>query len=82
MKLFLKDLLVTCIFGVFWFAGSIAWSKAVGDIMHYTSKETLNETLELCKKNCQIKEPAYANLVVSCVCLILKSTKIFFFNPT
>ncbi|RNA23804.1 synaptoporin [Brachionus plicatilis] len=69
----LIDFSVTCIFTIFWFAGSIAWSKAVGDLQHFTDTETIIETMIFCKKNnnqnlCSGYETAnYANLIVSCI---------------
>ncbi|CAF0721833.1 unnamed protein product [Brachionus calyciflorus] len=66
----LADFAATCLFTLFWFAGSIAWSKAVGDIQNFTDPVKVIETMKtLCpEQSCKaVKYPNYANIIVSCI---------------
>jgi hypothetical protein len=60
------------LFALFWFAGSIAWAKAISDIQAFTNTDNIiNSMPKVCpvnSNNCSVKSyPTYANLIVSCV---------------
>lgn len=68
----LIDFAATCLFTLFWFAGSIAWAKAVGDIQNLTSPSTIIAAqVKACGKSTTTCEPnaypGYGNIVVSCI---------------
>lgn len=73
----LIDFAITCLFALFWFCGSIAWAKAISDIQNYTNPENLIATLKACPEGKNVCStigqgyPTYANIIVSCVSLIL-----------
>ncbi len=62
---------MTVIFTNFWFAGAIAWAKAIGDIETYTNPEKIIAAQQVCiasPNSCQpTTYPTYANIIVSCV---------------
>lgn len=66
----LIDFGVTCIFAIFWFAGSIAWAKAINDIQYYSNPDNIISALNppCTGNNCQSAGyPGYANIIVSCI---------------
>jgi len=69
----LSDFAATCLLALFWFAGSIAWAKAIGDIQYYTNPDNLIASLpqscpspssSYCKSYIY---PSYGSIVISCI---------------
>jgi hypothetical protein len=70
----LKDFIITLLITLFWFAGSIAWSKAVDDLKNKTDTATLFRLFSTCTQvSCKSvpPSPTYASIVISCVRKIL-----------
>lgn len=71
----LIDFASTCLLALFWFAGSIAWAKAISDIQNYSNPDSLINTLpQACTqpnpspKFCQSRiYPSYGSIVISCI---------------
>jgi hypothetical protein len=67
----LIDFGCTLIFAIFWFAGSIAWAKAVSDIQTYTNPDNYIASIPAtCPGQDQcypVYYPTYANIIVSCI---------------
>lgn len=60
----------TALFTLFWFAGSIAWAKAINDIQNTTNPETITAGIAKCSAAnacASVAYPSYGNLVVSCI---------------
>jgi len=69
---FIKDFGSTCLLALFWFAGSIAWAKAISDIQNYTNPDNLRASLIICGTKSSIQcrsvmSPSYGSIVISCV---------------
>lgn len=67
-----KDFGVTCLWTLFWFAGAIAWAKAVSDIQYYTNPENIISSNSICAASTGNKcnptsYATYANIIVSAV---------------
>lgn len=68
----IQDFGSTCLLALFWFAGSIAWAKAISDIQNYTNPDNLRSSLSICNPKsvvqCKsIMSPSYGSIVISCV---------------
>jgi len=62
----------TCLLALFWFAGSIAWAKAISDIQNYTNPDNLRASLTICGTKSSIQcrsvmSPSYGSIVISCI---------------
>jgi hypothetical protein len=67
----IQDFGVTVIFTIFFFAGSIAWAKAISDIQYFTNPDNV---ISANKVSCpqaasciSSNYPTYTNIVISCV---------------